>query len=72
MFLMRMRRRVPFEGLGILFGISKQSASNYYGEILKVFHEDVMPRLLHPFSGAEIDKMSSVGIKRDLPGAVVD
>ena len=32
MFFMRLRRRVPFEGLAILFGISKQSASNYYGD----------------------------------------
>jgi hypothetical protein len=69
LFMMRMRRRVPFEGLRIMFGISTGSAHNYFMECLNAFHKHVMPRLLHPLSAAEIDAMSSEDIKRDLPGA---
>lgn len=69
LFMMRMRRRVPFEGLRIMFGISAGTAHNYFMECLNAFHKHVMPRLLHPLSGAQIDAMSSEDIKRDLPGA---
>jgi hypothetical protein len=69
LFMMRMRRRVPFEGLRIMFGISTGTAHNYFMECLNAFHKHVMPRLLHPLSAAEIDATSSEDIKRDLPGA---
>jgi len=69
LFLMRLRRGVPFEGLRIMFGISFGSAFNYFMECLNAFHRHVMPRLLHPLSAQQIDAMSSEDIKRDLPGA---
>ena len=69
LFLMRLRRGVPFEGLRIMFGISFGSAFNYFTECLNAFHRHVMPRLLHPLSAEQIDAMSSEDIKRDLPGA---
>ncbi len=68
LFLMRLRRGVPFEGLRIMFGISFGSACTYFMECLNAFHRHVMPRLLHPLSAAQIDAMSSEDIKRDLPG----
>lgn len=71
LFLMRMRRRVPFEGLRIMFGISLGTAHNYYNECLTAFHEIVMPRLLYPRSGAEIDAMTPQEIKDALPGAKI-
>ena len=66
---MRMRRRVPFEGLRIYFGVSSGSAHAYYVEMLKLFHSDVVPRLLRPFSVAEIDILTPAELKTDLPGA---
>ena len=69
LFLMRLRRGVPFEGLRIMFGISFGSACTYFMECLNAFHRHVMPRLLHPLSAEQIDAMSSEDIKRDLPGA---
>lgn len=69
LFLIRTWRRIPFEGLGILFGISHTSASNYYYETVDIFHETLVPRLLHPLSGSEIDAMTPADFKEDLPGA---
>lgn len=71
MFVMRMRRRVPFEGLRLFFGVSAGTAHNYFDEMRDMFWNDVMPRLLHPRSGAEIDAMTSAEIKADLPGAKI-
>lgn len=64
-----MRRRVPFEGLRIYFGISAGSAHGYYEEMLRLFCSDVVPRLLRPFSAAEIDAMTPADFKADLPDA---
>lgn len=66
---MRMRRRVPFEGLRIYFGLGYGTAHNYYVEMLKLFHSDVVPLLLHPYSANEIDGMTSADFKVNLPGA---
>jgi len=71
LFLMRMRRRTPFEGLRILLGVSVGTALNYYTECLEVFHETGVPRLLYPRSGAEIDAMTPQEIKDALPGAKI-
>ena len=71
MFLMRMRRRVPFEGLRLFFGIAVGTAHNYFDEMRVLFSKHVMLRLLHPRSGAEIDTWSSDNVKRDLPGAKI-
>lgn len=68
---MRMRRRVPFEGLEYQFGVSKATASNYYYECLKIFHEDVAPRLLYPMNGPDIDAMTPADFAADLPGCKV-
>lgn len=69
LFLMRMRRRVPFEGLALQFGISTGTASNTYYEMLALFHEHIVPRLLSPLSGDQIDEMTPAQFKDDLPGA---
>ena len=68
---MRMRRRVPFEGLRLLFRVALGTASNYYGEMLNRFHVHVMPRLLHPLPGPAIDAMTPQHVKDVLPGARV-
>ena len=68
MFLMRMRGRMPFEGLRILFGLSVEAIHNYYVETVRAFHEDVVPRLLYPLSAAEIEPMIPEAFRNDLPG----
>jgi hypothetical protein len=71
LFMMRMRRRTPFEGLRIFFGVSVGTAVNYYTECLEAFHKSVVPLLLHPRSGAEIDRVTPQEIKDALPGAKI-
>ena len=71
LFLMRMRRRVTYEALAIQFGIAQGTATNYYMEMLKTFNEYVVPRLLRPFTSAEIDQMTPADFKADLPGAML-
>ena len=66
---MRMRRGTPFEALRIEFGISTGTAHSYYVEMLKTFHEHVVPRLLRPLSAPEIDDITPADFKGDLPGA---
>jgi len=70
LFLVRMRRRMPFEGLRIMFGVSLGTVHNNYNETLEAFHEHVMPRLLRPLSAAEIARITPREFARDLPGAV--
>jgi hypothetical protein len=69
LFLFRMWRKVPFEGLGLLFGVSTTTCSNYFEEIVDAFAEFLTGRLLYPRSGDEIDRMAPENFKRDLPGA---
>lgn len=64
-----MRRRVPFEGQRIQFGTAEGTAHNYYTEMLKTFHEYVVPRLLRPFSADEINDITPQDFKDGLPGA---
>ncbi len=71
LFLVRMRRRMPFEGLAIMFGAEIGTVHNYYRETLKVFHEHVVPLLLRPLSADEIDSITHADFKRDLPGAKI-
>lgn len=71
LFLMRIRRRTPFEGLGILFGISTGAASNYYLEVLNVFHEKLVPLLLAPIDGNTLASYVPEDIQEKLPGAKI-
>lgn len=70
LFLVRMRRRMPFEGLRIMFGVSIGTAHAYYREVLESFHKHVVPRLLRPLSANEIARITPKEFARDLPGAV--
>jgi hypothetical protein len=74
LFLIRLRRGMPFEGLAILFGVSVGTAHNTFKEVLRVFNARLVPRVLDPLSGAQIEAMTSAQFKEDLPGAkfVVD
>jgi len=69
LFFMRFRRRVPFEGLGIQFGISTATAHKYYHEVLDVFHEKLVRLLLHPLDAATCNSFMEEEFKEKLPGA---
>ena len=71
LFAIRTRRRTPWQGLRFEFGVSAQSASNYYTECLEVFHSDIVPRLVHPLSAPQIKAMTPLEFARDLPGCLV-
>jgi hypothetical protein len=60
---------MPFEGLGILFGTATSTAFNYYVEILDIFHDSLVPRLLRPFTEEEIDAVTPDEWKEKVPGA---
>ena len=66
-----MRRRVPFEGLRLEFGVSIGSANAYYYECLSAYHTHVVPRLLYPLMAHEIDAMIPPDFAKDLPGCRV-
>ena len=70
LFFVRMRRRMPFEGLRLLFGISLGTAHNYYAETLQAFHKHLVPRLLRPLSAKEITRITPPEFAQDLPGAI--
>ena len=69
LFMKRMRRNIPFEGLGIEFGIGKTTAEDYYYEMLDLFHKHLVQRLLDPPNGDVIDGWTNHDIKEKLPGA---
>lgn len=69
--MIRMRRKTPFQGLRMYFGVSTQSAQNYYFECLDVFHANVVPRLVHPLMASQIRDMTPPDFARDLPNCLV-
>lgn len=71
LFFMRLRRKPPFEGLGILFGIATSVAWDYYLEILTVFHEHLVPLLLAPADGETLLTYVPEEFREKLPGAKV-
>ncbi len=70
LFLMRIRRRVPFDVLAIHFGVSGETAFNYYYEMLDLFTDKVTPLLLRPYTATELTDMTPPDFKADLPGAL--
>ena len=71
LFLMRMRRAFPFRVLGALFGISKDTAKNYFDEIRQLFADNVTGTLLHPLNRDELLGLASDKFKEDLPAALL-
>ena len=71
LFLTRMRRRFTFETLERLFGVAHGSVQNYYDEILDLFCNNLVPRLVFPLSKDEIVIMTPEDFRKDLPGILV-
>jgi hypothetical protein len=62
---------MPYETLGRLFGISHETASTYYEELLNLFHEELVGRLLYPLSADETAKITPAEFRADLPDVLV-
>ena len=62
---------MPYETLGRLFGISHETASTYYEELLDLFYEELVGRLLYPLSADETKKISPEEFQADLPDVLV-
>jgi len=67
MFLIRMRRRYPFATLSLLFGVANSTVELYYNELLLLFYEVLVPRLVYPLSKAETVRITPEDFARDLP-----
>ena len=70
LFLMRIRRRVPFEALALQFGVAVGTAHNVYMELLRLFHRSIVPRLILPLTPDRAAAWTPAKFKEDLPGAV--
>jgi hypothetical protein len=71
LFLTRMRRRMPYETLSRLFGIAYGTVVNYYDEMLKLFYDHLVPRLLFPLSAAQTKDMTPDEFAKALPDILV-
>lgn len=66
-----MRRRMPYETLSRLFGIAYGTVVNYYDEMLKLFYDHLVPRLLFPLSAAQTKDMTPDEFAKALPDILV-
>ena len=69
-FLTRVKRKTPFQELGYQYGCGKESAKRYNGELVKLFHQHLVPRLVFPRSPAELRGMTRPEVKRAFPDLV--
>ena len=66
-FLTRVRRKTPFRELAYQYGCGKSTAKRYYDEIVNVFHEHLVPRLVFPRAPDELVKMARAEVKQVYP-----
>ena len=69
LFLIRLRRSVPYELLALNFGVSESTARNYFNEMVDLFHVTLVERLMNSWTRAELESMMPDGFENDLPGA---
>ena len=67
LFLIRVWRAPPFEGLGFLFGIGSTTAQSWFTEMRDLFHEAMVPRLVYPRPPDELRKMIPQKVLDDFP-----
>lgn len=66
-FLTRLRRKEPFQELGYQYGCGKESAKRYFAEMVNLFHEHLVPRLVFPRPPEELLKMARPQVKDLFP-----
>lgn len=62
---------MPYETLGRLFGISHETACTYYEELLDLFYEELVGRLLYPLSATQTKEITPEEFQADLPDVLV-
>lgn len=62
---------MPYQTLGRLFGISHETASTYYEELLDLFYEELVGRLLYPLSADQTKEITPEEFEADLPDVLV-
>lgn len=62
---------MPYESLGILFGISHETARHYYMELVDLFCENLVGRLLYPRSAKDMKDLTPKEFADDLPDILV-
>lgn len=67
MFLARVRRKTHFEELGYQYGCGKETARRYYDEMVKLFVEHFVPRLVFPRPPADLMRMARPDVQRQFP-----
>lgn len=66
-FLSRLRRKESFQELGYQYGCGKASAKRYFAEMVDLFYEHIVPRLVFPRPPEELLKMTRPEVKRLFP-----
>jgi len=62
---------MPYESLGILFVINHETARTYHVELVDLFHECVVGRLLYPRSSKDMKNLIPEEFAKDLPDVLV-
>jgi len=66
-FLIRIRKKTTFQELGYQFGCGKESARRYFGEMVGLFRDHFVPRLVYPRPPEELRKMTREEVQRMYP-----
>lgn len=66
-FLTRLRRKMCFKELGLLYGCGEATASDYFWELVELFHEALVPNLLFPRTPQELKEMSRKEVLEAFP-----
>ena len=67
LFLSRLRRKTSFQELGYQYGCGKESAKRYFVEMVNLFHEHFVPRLVFPRSPEDLRKMTRPQVREAFP-----
>ena len=68
MWLVKQRHSWPYEMLGVIFGVSETTASDYCDEVAANFNNGFVPRLFFFPSKAEVDRYIPADFKAAFPG----
>ena len=66
-FLFRLRRKTPFQELGFMFGCGESTAADYFWEMVGIFYDRVVPKLLLVRKPEDLRKMSREKVQQAYP-----
>jgi len=71
LYFIKLRHDWPFKMLGLFFGVSLQTASNYYAQVCLKIHTEFTPRLFYFPKPEEVLEYISAEFKKAFPGVVL-